>query len=360
MSHSLFNKILRNHYPGLDWIQVDVSTKCNADCNYCPHSVYRSIWQNTFLPIDYFMKLTPAMRRTGLVHLQGWGEPFTHPEIIRMIRIAKKQGCMVSTTTNGMLLNNKYINSIVEEGLDFIAFSLAGIDKKNDRIRRGTQFHKVIDVIKAIQNTKARMQSKLPKVHIAYMLLISGIDDLEKLPEIFGNLGVNMIVISGLTLITRPELEAESLYSMELSHFKELTYKLSEIHKKMKDNGTELKFHIPRPDVNLIYCPENIQKSALVTADGRVCPCVMTEIPVLGECFHYVQGKPRSLGNISFGNIFETPFNEIWRLKRYRKFRNSYLNNDICNNCLKRKVDEIVIDDPQEFNNFIPDLNSTV
>ncbi len=69
--------------PFLDWIQVEVTSHCNAQCTYCPHAVFGEFWQNRHMPLDLYRKLSRAFRRTSLVYLQGWGEPLLHPQFFR-------------------------------------------------------------------------------------------------------------------------------------------------------------------------------------------------------------------------------------------------------------------------------------
>ena len=85
MFHRLFNKV----YPPLDWIQVEISSLCNGKCIYCPHTEYRGNWQSRLLPMELYLRIIPALKKTKLVHLQGWGEPFTHPDFIDFLRLAK-------------------------------------------------------------------------------------------------------------------------------------------------------------------------------------------------------------------------------------------------------------------------------
>ena len=57
------------------------------------------------------------------------------------------------------------------------------VDEKNDRIRKGTRIKKVLECMEEIHRAKQKYVSATPAIHIAYMLLQSGLEELEKLPE---------------------------------------------------------------------------------------------------------------------------------------------------------------------------------
>jgi MoaA/NifB/PqqE/SkfB family radical SAM enzyme len=78
------------------------------------------------MPIELFRKLITAFRKTALVYLQGWGEPFIHPQFIEMLQIVKEADCLVGTTTNGTLLSRETIEKMVSQGLDLIEFPWQG------------------------------------------------------------------------------------------------------------------------------------------------------------------------------------------------------------------------------------------
>ena len=89
--------------PSFDWIQVEVTTQCNAACMgtpSCPHRGFRREWKSRNMSMDTFRKLLPAFRNARFVHLQGWGEPLLNPDLFQMVREAKKVGCRVGTTSN--------------------------------------------------------------------------------------------------------------------------------------------------------------------------------------------------------------------------------------------------------------------
>ena len=105
-----FDKI---NSPILDWVQVEVTTYCNSDCIYCPHTTMGFRWQKMHMTLALFRELIPFMRDTKLIYLQGWGEPLLNPELFEMIRMCKDNGKRVGFTTNGMLLTEETIHNTV-------------------------------------------------------------------------------------------------------------------------------------------------------------------------------------------------------------------------------------------------------
>ena len=340
---------LRNHffqkkYPNLDWIQVEVSSYCNAGCIYCPQTAYKHNWRNRYLSIEAFTNLVPAFATTKLVYLQGWGEPFTHPQFFEMVRLAKQAGCLVGTTSNGTLLDRDSIARLISEGLDIIGFSLAGVDEKNDRIRRGTRIMKVLECIEEIKRAKLKYVSAKPAIHIAYMLLRSGLDELEKLPEFLGHAGADQTVVSALSFVASPEMESESILSTGEKEYSDLKQRLIQIKDESAKSGSEVHFHIVSPVQDQFSCSENIPLAVVVGSDGSVSPCVMKQIPVKGENYFYSNGQKQLQKNFSFGDIHTDSLNAIWHRKEYRQFVRSFQKDKaphICMSCLKGNIDNL-------------------
>jgi MoaA/NifB/PqqE/SkfB family radical SAM enzyme len=339
----LIRYLLNDKYPRLDWIQVEISSYCNASCIYCPHSAFRPNWQNRFLPLAAFRNLIPAFNKARLVYLQGWGEPFMHPQFFEMLQIAKAANCMVGTTTNGTLLRRETIEKIVCRGLDIVGFSLAGVDKQNDKIRKGTQIKKVLRCMEEIHKSKEKYGVDNPEIHIAYMLLRSGLKDLEKLPEFLKNTGASQTVVSSLSYVASPEMERESVFANAEEH-SELKERLIEVEKQATDEGTDLHFHLVSPLPARFSCSENIPRAVVVGSDGSVSSCVMKQIPVKGMNFHYNNGKACLQHNVSFGNIQMEPLNMIWHRREYRRFIRQFLRSKtppVCQNCLKKQIENL-------------------
>jgi len=265
-----------------------------------------------------------------------------HPDFFEMLRIAKDSGCSVGTTTNGTLLGQDSIEKLVEGGLDIIGFSLAGVDEKNDSIRKGTHIKKVLDSMELINRAKNKFGMDAPRIHIAYMLMRCLLGDIEKLPAFLEGTGATQAVISSLSLATSPEMEKEATLASGKEEFEELKGRLMAVKEESRKTGTDVYFHIVSPLKKGGGCSENISKALVVGSNGDVSPCVMTQVPVKGKNVYYFQGKMTELQRLAFDNIGKDSLNTIWHRKGYRAFRQSFRREqvpDICGKCYKRFIE---------------------
>jgi MoaA/NifB/PqqE/SkfB family radical SAM enzyme len=325
--------------PVFDWIQVEVTTHCNAACTYCPHTVYRNSWASRHLPLQAFKKLIPAFSRTRMVHLQGWGEPFLNPDSFAMAKLARQAGCRVGVTTNGTLLERERIIRVVESELDVVAFSLAGADETQDGVRRGASFNRTIKAIRGFQEEKARRGRQKPHIHLAYMLLRTGLADLPRLPRLAKDLDVRQVVINALDFVPALELEGQALRLGSPEEYREVLSLLDDAVQTGAAHGQDIRYYLPSPDGGRgRTCRENVQRALVVGAGGQVAPCVYANLPVSGVAYA-AQGREFPYQPINFGNIEETPLAEIWGRPNYASFRHSFQEGPLaalCSTCSKR------------------------
>ncbi len=317
----LFN-LITMFRPRFDWIQVEPTTYCNASCLYCPHTVYGDAWVNRHMSMGTFERLQPILKRTGLVFLQGWGEPLLSPHFFQMAAVAKASGCAVGASTNGTLLDIDVAKQLIKQGFDIIAFSLAGTTERNDLRRKGTKLHDVLARIEMLDKTKTEYKSDYPAIHVAYLLLRQGLDEIHKLPEILKNRGIKQVVISTLDFVPSDELKSQCLRPSTLSEFEELQGMLDGIVSAGAKYGIEIVYYLQSPSERRTWCTENIHHAFFVSASGDVSPCVFTNLPVQAG-FCYIKGRKEKYQRTVFGNVNEETADSIWRKKEYRTFRDS-------------------------------------
>lgn len=326
--------------PTLDWIQVEVCSDCRNSCIYCPHTIYADGWKSRNMSPGTFERLLPVLEKVKLVHLQGWGEPFLNPHIFTMLKMAKDRGCRVGTTTGGMLFDDAKIEKLIKYGIDLLAFSLAGTGKVNDRIRCGTDLHFVLKVIADINLKKKKLKSSFPKIHIAYMLLRSGLVDLAKLPELLKDLGIEQVVITTLDFVADDSMQDEAVIPKDTAEFEEINSLLKSTKAKASEYGIELFYYITHPHIRNTFCTENIRRALFVSVDGEVSPCVFLNIPAT-HAYYRINDQNHAYQAMTFGNINRQNLATIWRRNEYVDFRGSFelgRHPDFCKNCRKLRI----------------------
>ncbi|MFU2208460.1 radical SAM protein [Solidesulfovibrio sp. C21] len=310
-------KLLRRLFatPRLDWVQLEVTTRCNARCVYCPRTTANKSWREADLDVALFRRLLPQLS-TPYVHLQGWGEPLLHPYFLDMARAVAAADMKAGTTSNGVLIDAAMAGALVASGLDVVALSLAGVAARHDRLRPDAPFARVMAALQALAAAKAAAHSARPEVHIAYLLLRSDTADLEALPSLLAGRGVAQVVVSSLDYVPTPELANEALLPMDEAEQEAFRARIGRVAARLKQTGIIL--HCRPPSLSRrASCPENPESSLVVDARGDVCPCVFTALPIQPP-------HPAAGSRLSFGNVGQTRLARIWREPEYAAFRASF------------------------------------
>ena len=324
--------------PRLDWVQISVTTHCNAGCTYCPRTVFRSSWQGRHIDPDLFAQILSKLKSVSLIHLQGWGEPLLHPHFWDLLRMTKNAGFLASCTSNGTLLDSETLKKAVDSGLDVLALSLAGLHETNDQIRRGTSFRQVVKAIEELQRIKALRRSPVPQLHLAYMLLRSNLQELPRLPDVFQNLGVDHVVLSSLTLPLSPAWEQEAWLADSEQEYGAFT---AELRRLFADHHQQDRVfgHIFNPFRPAGPCSEHVDKAFCLSPEGRVTPCVFTQIPAGPPAFFWFQGEKYELQAADFGRLTDQKLKKLWHDPAYRRFRKS-LDLDMCSRCFMTRMED--------------------
>ncbi len=313
----------------LDCIQVEVTSRCPGRCTYCPHTTLKESWRPQDMEIATFRRLWPLMRRSGRVHLQGWGEPLLNPAFFEMAALARKAGCQVSTTTCGLRMDKALAEQIVASGIDIVAFSLAGTDAESNAPRRGVDFERVCAAVTLLQAVRRRRTGVHLEIHFAYLMLASAVVAVRGLPELMQRLGVHAAVVSTLDFIPAPGLEIEAFQPHESEKLARAAAVLSETAAEAERLGLDFHYELPDPGATGASCRENISRSLYVSADGSVSPCVYVNVPA-----DLADPKRRV-----FGNVRDQDPVAIWESPDFKRFRERLAGGEPdrpCRSCPKR------------------------
>lgn len=307
--------------PRWDWLQIEVTSRCNAACGYCPRTVYRGAWQSRDMAWDTFERLVPEFRKTRMVHLQGWGEPLLHPRFFDMLAAVKGAGVRAGTTSNGLLITEDMAARLAGSGLDMLAVSLAGTGEDHDRARAGAPLEAALAALRRMDQAKQRRGSATPALHVAFMLLRSGLPGLRRLPGLLAGTGVEHVVVSTLDYVCATAMAGEILGPGAVPEAEEA---LRETAREAAAQGLALSWLLPREQPGPTgSCSENVDRALVVAADGTVQPCVSSGLPVDPATALPAGALPPPL-RLVFGSVREQPLSSIWKSREYKAFRSSF------------------------------------
>ncbi len=267
-------------------IQIEITNRCNLSCPYCAAS--RDIMKDSRYDMGFneFKKIIDDLALKGnyypSLQLAFRGEPFLNKDASMMIRYATGRNFYVTVSTNGLLLNKKLNNNLINARLDYAIISLDGVKKETyEKNRVGGKFDILIENIKDLVSKKKEKKSKKPFIELQFIITRQTETEIEEFRRLGLALGVDNL------------------------RFK--TYKLT-CSKRSKDSVESLKAYLPienrysryriREDV---LVPKVSPKSCswasncIICADGEVVAC----------CADY---------NKSYvvGNVLKKDFWQVW------------------------------------------------
>ncbi len=258
-------------YPPLR-LWVEPTSVCNLRCIMCPNKELTRAAKG-FMDLDLYKKIIDEASQFILdLHLYHRGESLLHPQLIEMVKLARKAGLYTKLHTNATVLDDSVARGLIESGLDQLTFSFDGFDAATyERIRVNGRFEKTIGNIIRFLQIKKEMATKKP---LAILELIA-------FPE------------------THPEKDSQAKKSF-LARFRGLPLDRVEIRELHNWAGETGKVPLSQ---HYSLCPF-LWLSLIVLWDGTVLPCTQD-----------------FFGFYPLGNIKENSLLELWNSEAQIKLR---------------------------------------
>jgi len=338
---------------GLRRVYVEVTNKCNLTCSTC----MRNVWNVKYghMSTDTFERILAGaedLPEKPEIFLGGYGEPLSHPHILRMIERAKQRGHRVSLITNGILLTKTVITSLIDLHLDMLWVSLDGASPEcYSDVRLGDSLPTVLENLNQLRTQKIQRFGGAswgghPKLGIAFVAMRRNIHDLNEVIRLGTRLGAMEFSISNV-LAHNDELLGENLYMRSLNTVMGQESRPL-IHMPLMDMQSETARALMNvlKDLNQLeltgsllnrntdQCPFVERGSLAIRWDGRVSPC----LPLLYTHQHYLDERKRTSKEYFVGDVCESSLAEIWNTEAFRSLRKRLQDFDFspcafCNSC---------------------------
>ncbi|GIK38394.1 MAG: tungsten cofactor oxidoreductase radical SAM maturase [Chloroflexota bacterium] len=307
---------------------IEVTNRCNLLCQTCPRTFFDREPLKTLTCAEFVQiaEQFPEMRR---VLLHGIGEPLLNKELPHIIKYLKGREVEVIINSNGTLLTPVWQEALVESGLDQYRCSIDGARPETyARIRGAHALPKLVEGLAGLVKTKARRQSKTPRLSIWCVGTKENLAELPDLVRLAARLGVPELYLQRLVYFAHePEQQfgmahddraifgPDQDYQEEIIDACELLS--AELGVDFRASGARAPRHSLEAARPADFTPwqECMRPwtTAYVTANGNCLPCCIS--PFATSHYH----------SLILGNLFERPFTEIWNDHFYRQFRTTLM-----------------------------------
>jgi radical SAM protein with 4Fe4S-binding SPASM domain len=129
---------------------------------------HRKIENEGIMSLDLFKRLIDEIEgKIYSIKFTGRGEPLINKKFPEFMEyLSGKNFGEVALITNGQLMNEKVMHSVIDHGLDRVAFSIDGLKDEYEKIRAPIKYEQIIDVVTRLYNLRKSKGKTKPIIRI--------------------------------------------------------------------------------------------------------------------------------------------------------------------------------------------------
>lgn len=267
----LYNKTI------IENCNIEITDQCIFKCIHCDFPKKK---KGVFLSFDDIKGIVAELKRLGTFRIViTGGEPFEHPDILKIIKFIHDESFMVRVITNGYFMTPEHCVELASLPRLEIMFSILGVEDKHDELTgvRGS-FSKVIKTMKLLKNKRC-------KIGIQSSVIKDNFDNVEKLISLGEEFGVSTR-LDPIIFNTLKENDVEKLRldNVQLRHFYKTYTKMTNLATTVNKNHRQVRLNS--------------------------CSCGIARTSVTIDCYKNV--FPCGTLRIKMGNLNENSLESIW------------------------------------------------
>ncbi len=298
-------------------INVKIMTVCNIRCKHCwleylePDSCGAN---GKFMDYGFFERLvenlSEVIKKSSYFAFPSV-EALFHKRIFDMIDLVRScnKNITIEILTNGMLLDEKRIENLLQRKVHYITVSLDGCKKETvETFKTGVDFNRVISNIRKLRQIGG------DKI-LLRTIIVSQKDNINELLEYVdfcANLGVKKITVTGMTLHSS-EMSDYCLYSK--NGMKDVDALYRKARKKALTLGIDLSFKGTK--LEPIGCGSSMSSSMYIDINGDIVPCLYLS----RKAPFFLLGQFGTTEPVIWGNVLADDPYKIWTSDKCIRFR---------------------------------------
>ncbi|MEK6913858.1 MAG: radical SAM protein [Nanoarchaeota archaeon] len=309
------------------YIEFGPTSACNHKCIHC--YVQEVVKKPTFLDTKIYLRFMREIGKYGVkaIVLGGCGEPLLHPASVQAIETAVKNGVDVGILTNGVMIKEEDIPSLMEN-LTYIRFSINGGSAKSySTIHRcpSSDYNKVKKIMKKCIEYRNKNKSKCT---LGVYSLISDVNLLEIKDWVkeVKTMGFDYMIIkpptpglNGKVFVKQAELDKVKPYLKEIMGMQDKNFQVMVRTDLFEDKGC-----LKREYQQCLGLPF----MCVVDSEGGVYSC------------NWFWGNEK----FKYGDLNKQAFQEIWEGEKkkeiIKKVTSSKFNFDKCGECRQNNLNK--------------------
>jgi MoaA/NifB/PqqE/SkfB family radical SAM enzyme len=291
------------------YVEIEVTTVCNRRCTICEHTYWKD-QEERHLTFKEFKHIVDQFPNLTWTNLTGEGSSFLNKDYLKMIRYLKSKSVPVFLVDHFDYMDEDTAKQLIEMGVEGVYISIDGATRETyEAIRVGCRFERVLQNIRRFLELKKKMNSPIPEICFRYVVTTTNVHEMPQFIELISSLGDKKLFGDGSRVEFCGLLEFEEIKHLKVNELpKEIVREV--LDKKKKHNIDVMFAHSePKKHPPLEHCLAWMEPYIMM--GGYVLPC----------CGVLMSNKRSFLRKHSFGNVFKTPFKDIWNSERYRRFR---------------------------------------
>jgi MoaA/NifB/PqqE/SkfB family radical SAM enzyme len=307
-------------------VTVAISSKCVNKCIFCPTNgiciseedfkinndplvgKFRTEWlrsninqiekmkaEQPFMELGAYKRIISELARAGVksVWLIGFGEPLLHPKAKEMIRYAVKKIQNVGVTTNGDLLDEKWIDFFRKNSVH-LGISVDSFDQESRKLIHGeptSDFNRILELVS--DGTKKNPPLRATASFVLNKKNFPGIEEFLKRSKSAGFTGIGLYRLTTIPQTAKLQLSVREYQEAE------------KIVQNFANSNPRIKVDFPFPADSLkkdfsIPCFEPM-RFLIINSDGSTFGC--------------------NRGYRNLGNVIDSSVEKVWNSWEFRKFR---------------------------------------
>ena len=299
-------------------LYVEVTNRCNSLCQACVRT-FRKLEPLRDIRLDEFRALVDQFPVLERVVLHGIGEPLLNADLPAMIRYLKGTHPQASVlfNSNAVLLDETWQQALIEVGLDEYRVSIDAANAADYAAIRGVDAFETV-VANVREMAQRVQQAGHPRLSFWLTAMRENLDQLPDLVDLAASLGVREVYVQRLVLTrqgmaTREHSLYRQLHARQEAALTEAARRAAAHKLAFRASGLSSPHESLGPVAGGVRADGDMPWSACyrmwrltyVTANGNVLPCCIS--PFAAQDYQA----------LILGNVFETPFEEIWNGERY-------------------------------------------